>query len=285
MFPTIFLLFHVYLFTQVVLLAQTAAAYNDAIDRHVPFKSDRERIRQRLTNALFAQIFTVSPSEYGRLISWVLRLTVLMTLAVLPAFVLLTFQIAFLPFHSFIITSMLRLGIVADASMALVMWTIIVKVNVGRDINWRDFARRWWAIGSIAVLWTISFVILSFPGEPQAGWSRYHPRSSLRFSNAAECATESYFNTFLPPNFDRLSTAGEKFVNDETAAKLSEAAKARGLQPFQGPRAGYYGNRDFHCANLTGTDFRLSDFTGADLRGATLSLADLSGASLTGARL
>ena len=107
-FPTIFLLFHVYLFTQVVLLAQTAAAYNDAIDRHVPFKSDRERIRQRLTNALFAQIFTVSPSEYGRLISWVLRLTVLMTLAVLPAFVLLTFQIAFLPFHSFIITSMLR---------------------------------------------------------------------------------------------------------------------------------------------------------------------------------
>jgi uncharacterized protein YjbI with pentapeptide repeats len=298
-FPTIFVLFHVYLFTQVVLLAQTAAAYNEAIDRSVPFESDRARVRQRLTNALFAQIFAGSPDEYGRLISWVLQLTVLMTLAVLPAFVLLTFQVAFLPFHSIIVIWMLRLGIVADASIALAMWTIIVKVKLGRDINWRDIVRRWWAISLIAVLYAISLVILSFPGEPQAGWSRYYPesrhlfdefssprpptpaafadklRSIMRISKYDGCATESYFNTILPPNFDRLSTPGEKFVNDEAVAKLSEARKARGLRK----PAAYYQSRNFVCANLTGTDFRLADFDYADLQGATLSLADLSGAS------
>jgi uncharacterized protein YjbI with pentapeptide repeats len=281
-FPTILFLFHIYLFTQLMLLAQTAAAYNDAIDRSIPFKTDRARVRQRLTNALFAQVFAISPVEDGRLISWVLRLTVLMTLAVLPAFVLLTFQLASLPFHSIIITGMLRLGIVADASIALAMWTIIVKAKVKRDIKWRDIA---WGIGFIAVLYATSYVVLTFPGEWQAGWSRYNQQSWRQPSNAAECNTQSYFNIILPPNFDRLSTPGEKFVNDEAVAKLTEAGKARGLQPFQELRAGYYQWRNFVCANLTGTDFRLADFDWADLKGAALSLADLSGASFGGAKL
>src|SRR5262245_27107808 len=55
--PVLFVIFHCYVLIQVVLLSRTAAAYNEAVEHTAMPASDRARIRQRLANTLFAQIF------------------------------------------------------------------------------------------------------------------------------------------------------------------------------------------------------------------------------------
>src|SRR4051812_10903014 len=55
--PILFVILHAYLLVQVILLARTAAAYNEAVDRSIKVASDNSRVRQRLANTLFAQMF------------------------------------------------------------------------------------------------------------------------------------------------------------------------------------------------------------------------------------
>jgi hypothetical protein len=59
--PLLFVIYHVFVLLQVVLLARTADAYNDAIEHGVADPVDQTRVRQRLANTLFAQLFAGSP--------------------------------------------------------------------------------------------------------------------------------------------------------------------------------------------------------------------------------
>src|SRR5215472_3363329 len=43
--PLLFVIFHVYVLAQVLLLARTAGAYNEAVKHAMPFAADRARIR------------------------------------------------------------------------------------------------------------------------------------------------------------------------------------------------------------------------------------------------
>src|SRR3954452_22172398 len=61
--PILFVIFHIYVLLQVLLLGRTAAAYNEAIDRAVKSPPSNAAMRQRLANTLFAQIFAGSPRE------------------------------------------------------------------------------------------------------------------------------------------------------------------------------------------------------------------------------
>jgi hypothetical protein len=61
--PLLFVIFHLYVLVQVLLLARTAGAYNEAVEHTMPVAADRARIRQRLANTLFAQIFAGAPRE------------------------------------------------------------------------------------------------------------------------------------------------------------------------------------------------------------------------------
>src|SRR6266550_466494 len=54
--PLLFVIYHIFVLLQVVLLARTADAYNEAIEHGVPDSADRIRVRQRLANTLFAQL-------------------------------------------------------------------------------------------------------------------------------------------------------------------------------------------------------------------------------------
>src|SRR3954454_13492356 len=63
--PILFVIFHGYVLVQVILLARTAAAYNEAVDRSIHVATDNARVRQRLANTLFAQIFAGAPRERG----------------------------------------------------------------------------------------------------------------------------------------------------------------------------------------------------------------------------
>src|SRR3954447_25075951 len=51
--PVLFVVFHVYVLLQVLLLGRTAATYSEAVDERVKVAADNLRVRQRLANTLF----------------------------------------------------------------------------------------------------------------------------------------------------------------------------------------------------------------------------------------
>jgi hypothetical protein len=61
--PILFVIFHIYVLLQVLLLGRTAAAYNEALDRAALSPPSNAAMRQRLANTLLAQIFAGSPRE------------------------------------------------------------------------------------------------------------------------------------------------------------------------------------------------------------------------------
>src|SRR3954447_3568021 len=90
--PLLFVVYHLYVLLQVVLLSRTADAYNEAIDHNVTDDGDRIRIRQRLANTLFAQLFAGSRREREGLLGLLLRLMTWITLAIAPVGVLVIFE-------------------------------------------------------------------------------------------------------------------------------------------------------------------------------------------------
>src|SRR4051812_39052651 len=100
--PILFVIFHAYVLIQLVLLARTATAYNDAVNHYAKVAADNSRVRQRLANTLFAQLFAGSPRERTGWLGLFLRTIAWITLATGPILILLVFQFMFLPYHSHI---------------------------------------------------------------------------------------------------------------------------------------------------------------------------------------
>ena len=71
--PILFVLLHLYVLLQVLLLGRTAAAYNETVDRVISSAPENAVMRQRLANTLFAQIFAGSPREREGWLGWLLR--------------------------------------------------------------------------------------------------------------------------------------------------------------------------------------------------------------------
>jgi hypothetical protein len=138
--PVLFVIFHLYLLIQVLLLRRTADAYNEAVDRNVAVASDRAHIRQRLANTLFAQMFAGSPREREGPLGMLLRFMASATLAILPVLLLLLLQIWFLPYQSGFVTLTHRLLILVDLMMVLILWRGALEPR--RDIGWRLIRER-----------------------------------------------------------------------------------------------------------------------------------------------
>jgi hypothetical protein len=102
--PILFVIFHIYVLLQVLLLGRTAAAYNTAIERVGPSAEENASLRQRLANTLFAQIFAGSPRERSGFIGLLLKAIAWITLAIAPVLIVLAFQFRFLPYHSHVAT-------------------------------------------------------------------------------------------------------------------------------------------------------------------------------------
>jgi uncharacterized protein YjbI with pentapeptide repeats len=266
--PVLFVIFHVYLLVQLVLLGRTTEAYNEAVERNITSTSDRARVRQRLANTLFAQMLAGSPRERTGLLGKLLRLMAVMTLAIGPVLLLLAFQIKFLPYQSGLVTVTHRLLIFVDLVAVLILWRGVIEPQ--RDIGWHLLREgRAAAFGAIAVI-LFSWLGVHFPGEPFA-------RVRMLLGDRGVC------NNFLFT--DRLSPSLLDVADDEKLAKIEAAAKVEG-RSAQGERTTYdFRNRNLRCGQFRRADFRRADFTWADLRGADLSYANLQGALLRGANL
>lgn len=132
--PILLLIFHGYVLLQVLLLGRTAVAYNEAVDRHVPVASDNARIRQRLANTLFAQIFSGSPRERKGWLGRLLKGMAWITLAIAPVLILQVFQFMFLPYHSEFVTWTHRLLILLELAAMFLLWPLVLDAR--RDLDW-----------------------------------------------------------------------------------------------------------------------------------------------------
>ena len=173
--PLVFAIYHVYVLLQVVLLARTAAAYNETLDAGVANPADNTRMRQRLANTLFGQLFAGSPRERRGILGALLRVMVIVTVAVAPPLVLFVFELKFLPYHSSFVTWSHRGLIAFDLLAVLLLWAGAVNAN-------RDIALHWllrdWKSAIAALLIVVSCGLISFPGEPHATWTRLVNKTS-----------------------------------------------------------------------------------------------------------
>jgi uncharacterized protein YjbI with pentapeptide repeats len=254
--PVLFVIFHCYVLMQVLLLSRTATAYNEAVEHTGMAESDRARIRQRLANTLFAQIFSGSPQERKGLLGVLLWLLAWVTLAIGPVLVLLIYQTIFLPYQNPGVTLTHRILIVLDLALVIFLW------GVNRTTAF--------VYGAVVVASLTAY----FPGELQS-WLPAKWRSDI------DCGDPRRD----PPSTDRLVLPQVDVVDDEKLAKIEAGAKSQGLPPHRSERTHDFSNRNLRCADFSRADFRHANFTEADLQGANLAYAQLQGAVLSGANL
>ncbi len=269
--PILFVIFHVYVLLQVMLLGRTAAAYNEAINRAVRSPTSNASIRQRLANTLFAQIFSGSPRERDGWLGWLLKGMAWITLAIAPVLILFAFQVAFLPYHSHLATWVHRLLILMELTAAFLLWPLILDAQ--RDLGWNT-PRQWvfsFLLSALFIFFSLS--LATFPGEAHVNLFTGQPLSSV------EC------DRWFSEKFDRLVLPRVDVVDDEKLAKIVQATADQKLADYQGERTRNFRNRDLNCSDLSFADLRRVDLTGASLSQASLHLSALQGASLEIAQL
>jgi len=283
--PIIFVTYHVYVMIQVVLLARTAEAYNEAVERNVANEAYRDRVRQRLANTLFAQIFAGSARERSGILGILLSLMAWVTLVIAPICVLLVVEFKFLPYHSSVATWTHRFLVIVDLLSVLLLWPLVLEGKKG-DIRFRTL-RDWRTSAFVPPVFFLAFGLLNFPGEIHANWLR---SDELFLQNGVVVPHQcqrfiGLFRNILPPTFDRLVLRGETAIDVERLAKIEIPVRDKYIPRYQTERLRSFRNRDFSCGIFESADLRNTDFFGAVLVGANLNRADLTGAVLDGSDL
>lgn len=309
--PILFVILHAYVMLQMLLLARTAAAYNEAVRQAVTrdnISRDGEiSLRQRLANTLFAQIFAGSSREREGWLGWLLKAMAWITLAIAPILILLMFQFSFLPFHGHLTTWTHRLLIGAELVGAFVLWPLVLDAR--RDFNWterlmelkrvaglplwlfglkagRDWdrislRRRALPLMSCLLFVLVSLSLLTFPGEPHVNLFTGYSWSSVQ----CERPVQHRFN-FVDLRFDRLVLPHVNVIDQDKLEKLERATEKAGERPYQGERTRILRDRDLNCGDFSDyADLRRIDWAGSRLRNANLDHAWLKGASLASADL
>jgi uncharacterized protein YjbI with pentapeptide repeats len=301
--PILFVLFHLYVLLQVLLLGRTAAAYNEIVDKAVDSAPENALIRQRLANTLFAQIFAGSPREREGLLGWVLRAMAVITLALAPIYIILAFQFVFLPYHSHLGTWTHRLLLLFELAVALLLWPLVLDAR--RDFNWHKLLRRiqrtagipfrllsakeerrqegqQLRLQAITVAACISLVAISvglasFPGEPHI--------NLLTGNSPFAVHCNRWSNRWISQKFDRLVLPRENIIDNEKLDKIEKATAERGLEPSAGERTRNFSKRDLSCGIFFAMNLRRTDFAGAHMPRANFEEAELQGANLHAAAL
>ena len=163
--PAILVIFHFYVFLQLLALARKARDYDAVLREAVPVAIDRQLLRQRLDSFLVLQ-FLAGPAEqrtgFGglslRLIAWI-------TLVGGPVLILLQGQVTFLPYHGVGVTWLQRIAILIDLAVIWYFWNSIRSEDT--TILRRVPSIAWQLVGGVAsiVIVIFSICLATFPGE------------------------------------------------------------------------------------------------------------------------
>ncbi len=290
--PILFLIFHFYALTQLLLLARTASAFEKALRESSLDERERDVVRMRLDNSVFLQLLSGSdPERHGRN-AWLIRWMAMLTMIILPVTLLVVVQLQFLPYHHAQLTNIHRAIITIDILMIFLLWpaysrgwglpsrALYLNVKDRRSVIavTRATAGVWVSLLVIVAVWFVAV----YPSERH--YNNWIARIPSLFG------LQTFTAMLLEPQVDYVAGAhrgffsnilvlpDKRFVDVELAAKLDQleaganSGESRLLLSFRG--------RDLANAELPRADLRRSDFTGANLDGANLEGAALQHSKL-----
>jgi hypothetical protein len=283
--PLLLLIFHFYLFLQLLGLAGKAKAYNTLLVDEAPAASDRQYLRQRLDVFPILQFLAGPSDQRTGFRGYSLRLIAWITLVATPLLILLQAQVTFLPYHREWIVWLQRIVVLIDLAL---IWYFWIHLRSDNDPINGVSRKAWMYLGGAGILCAVIFstYLATFPGERLAellpsfryipttwhpGWSNADDWTSLRallFEGDVDRVSQRPRSVFS----NRLVLTNQSFVVDPE--KLDKIPVSR-----------FFRGRDLRSAVLNLADLRKADFTGAQLQGASLGGAQLQGASLGGAQL
>jgi hypothetical protein len=247
--PTVLLIFHFYVYLQLLALAAKASDYDSLLREAVADGADRQYLRQRLDSFPMLQ-FLAGPVEQRtgfsglsmRFIAWI-------TLVGAPILILVQAQVTFLPYHRELVVWFQRLAVFTDLTIIWYFWDRVRS----RDESF--FARvpseAWQMIGAAGSFFVVLFSVslASFPGELIDEHSPLHQFLFVGEVDEVSGRPSSLFS-------NRLVLTDQSFVDPQKLDKLEVSVSLRG--------------RDLRQAVLNRADLRKADFTGAMLIGASL---------------
>jgi hypothetical protein len=120
--PALLVIFHFYLFLQLLRLAIKAKEYNTLLLQEVPVTSDRQYFRQRLDSFLVLQFLAGPWNQRTGFSGFSLRLIAWITLVATPVLILLQGQVTFLPYHRERIVWQQRAAVLIDLAVIWYFW-------------------------------------------------------------------------------------------------------------------------------------------------------------------
>jgi len=282
--PLLLLIFHFYLFLQLLGLASKAKDYNTLLVDEAPPASDRRYLRQRLDVFPILQFLAGPSDQRTGFRGYSLRLMAWITLVAAPVLILLQAQVTFLPYHLEWIVWLHRVAVLIDLAL---IWYFWIHLRSDDDPIKGASRKAWMYLGGVGALCVVIFsaCLATFPGEwvdehlPELRyvpttwrphWSKKEDWTSLHallFEGAVDEVSSRPSSVFS----NRLVLTNQSVVDPEKLDKILVSHSFRG--------------RDLRLAALSRADLRKADFTGAQLQGAWLNGAQLQGASLDRARL
>jgi uncharacterized protein YjbI with pentapeptide repeats len=283
--PLLLLIFHFYVFLQLLGLAMTAKDHSALLAIDVPDVSDRQYVRRRLDVFPILRFLAGPRDQRTGFFGFSLRLIVWITLVATPVLILLQAQVTFLPYHREWIVWLHRVAVLIDLALIWYFWIRLRSDD--EPIGWVPRKAKMY-LGGAGTLCVVIFSIYlaTFPGEwmdEYLPYKFYVPTTwrphwseeddwmslyALLFKGAVDEVSGRPRSVFS----NRLVLTNQSFIVDpEKLDKITVSHFFRG--------------RDLRLVVLNFADLRKADFTGAQLQGASLEGAQLQGASLKGAQL
>jgi uncharacterized protein YjbI with pentapeptide repeats len=257
---TVLVIFHFYIFLQLLALAQKAREYNAILKKYAPNDVNSQLLRHGLDSFLILQ-FLAGPTEQrtGYTGVW-LRLIAWITLVGVPIVILLQAQVTFLPYHLQRVQWLLRICTLFDLTVIWFFWNPVRSED--QPISKWVPTVAWWMVGGIATAGVVAFSVLlaTFPSEFLNDYFSTLPFREGLFAGNVDEVTGRPHSLFS----NRLVLIDQNFVE---ADKLDKMEVSR-----------YFRGRDLREAVLNRADLRKADFTGAMLNKAQFESAKLQGA-------
>jgi hypothetical protein len=249
--PLLLLIFHFYLFLQLLGLASKAKDYNTLLVDEAPTATDRRYLRQRLDVFPILQFLAGPSDQRTGFRGYSLRLIAWITLVATPVLVLLQAQVTFLPYHREWIVWLQRVAVLIDLALIWYFW-----IHLRSDENPINGVLRkaWMCLGGGAG--TLCVVIFStylatFPGEwinvlDQRYWDTHSSqpqgeevrRKRAMFLADLACLERSapYVARGLLENFEQnpafLDADGQRLFTDRLLKGKSDPATCPGVRGF-----------------------------------------------------
>jgi uncharacterized protein YjbI with pentapeptide repeats len=266
--PLFLILFHFYLFLNLVTLARRIATYNSVLVAAVPEEDDRNLLRSRLDTFLVVQLLSKPSKSRTGINVWLLYIVVWITLVGLPILILLQFQLTFLPYHLSFVTWIHRFFIVADLALIWFFWFAIYRRG---ELHFPKLGVHPAALGgSLAVIGT-SLVVVAYPGERLG--------QLVRVKLPVVCSEKlvPISDCFLHGPVNMVTGQPQRYFFNVLVLPFQTLTDLKKIET--GQTIGSLRGRDLAGAILIESDLRSMDFTGTNLDGARLDNARASGAS------